>query len=141
MASRRTIQRALVYEAVINLQNHATAEAVYEEVSLKHPTISRATVYRNLHVLVEEGKIRRLVVPGGADCYDHVPVPHYHIRCEKCGKMFDVDMDLLPGLDKLVRDAHGFEFTGHDLIFRGICPVCREKHTKEGREDEKQHTI
>lgn len=140
MGLRRTIQRTLVFETVNKLKNHAPAEAIYEELSRTHPAISRATVYRNLNTLAAEGKIRKLAVPDGADCYDHVPSQHYHVRCEKCGRMFDVDMDLLVDLDKRIRDPHGFVFTGHDVIFRGICPACRETKNK-GEDNEKQHTV
>lgn len=48
MAKRNTIQRSLVLEAVNKLHCHATADEVYEEIIKEHPTISKATVYRNL---------------------------------------------------------------------------------------------
>ena len=52
--SRNTIQRQLVLSAVRQLQNHPTADEVYQEVQKNCPTISRATVYRNLKLLAEE---------------------------------------------------------------------------------------
>ena len=64
MARRNTIQRALVLEAVKTLHCHATADEVYEEIIKEHPTISKATVYRNLNLLSEMGEIRRLEIPG-----------------------------------------------------------------------------
>ena len=39
--------------------------------------------------------------------------------------MFDVDMEYRTDLEAQVRDPHGFLFTGHDIIFRGLCPACR----------------
>ena len=57
MARRNTIQRALVLEAVKTLHCHATADEVYEEIIKEHPTISKATVYRNLNLLSEMGEI------------------------------------------------------------------------------------
>lgn len=124
MALRNTIQRSLVFEAVNSLHCHATADDVYEAVSSRHPSISRATVYRNLNVLADEGKIRRLAIPGGADRFDHDPCQHYHARCDICGRVFDVEMDNLDNPEKHVRQTEGFQLTGHDLIFRGICPLC-----------------
>ena len=53
--SRNTIQRQLVLSAVRQLQNHPTADEVYQKVQKSCPTISRATVYRNLKLLAEEG--------------------------------------------------------------------------------------
>lgn len=130
MPGRRTIQRSLVYETVNNLESHATAEEIYEEVSRLHPSISRATVYRNLNNLAQSGKIRRLEIPNAPDCFDHIPKQHYHARCEKCGKVFDVDMEILTDLENHIRDRHGFQFKGHDLIFTGICPTCAGKTYK-----------
>ena len=121
---RNTIQRTLVLEAVNELKSHATAEEIYQTVHEKHPNISRGTVYRNLNQLAESGDIRKLEVPGGADRFDHRCHDHYHVRCVVCGRVFDVEMPYLEGLEQKITDAHGFTFCGHDLMFRGTCPAC-----------------
>ncbi len=126
MIKRNTIQCALVFEAVNKLQCHATADEIYAAVAKEHPHISRGTVYRNLNRLSQMGKIRKMVIPGGADRFDHRCHEHYHVRCEKCGRVFDVDMAYIAGLEKNIKETHGFEFTGYDIIFRGICPDCRK---------------
>lgn len=125
MIRRKTIQRDLVLAAVNRLQNHATADEIYEEVAKEHPTVSRGTVYRNLKQLCDAGEIRKLEVPGGADRYDHLCHNHYHARCLKCGRVFDVEMDYIDNLAAAIRDAHGFEVSGHDIMFKGVCPDCR----------------
>jgi len=122
---RNTIQAVLVLEAVNKLRSHATADEVYQEIAREYPRISRGTVYRNLNRLAQAGEIRKIEVPGGADRFDHLCHDHCHVRCEKCGRIFDVDMEFVSGLEKNIRDPHGFQFTGYDLIFRGICPRCR----------------
>ncbi len=126
MIKRNTIQRSLVLQAVQELKCHVTAEEVYAAIVTEHPNISRATVYRNLNQLAEMGEIHKLEVPGGADRFDHQCHGHYHARCLKCARVFDVDMAYIKDLDKAVRDSHGFEFSGHDIMFKGICPECRE---------------
>ena len=127
MKTRNTIQRALVLEAVNRLQCHATADEIYAEIAKEHPHISRATVYRNLNLLAELGEIRKLEIPGAADRFDHRCHDHCHVRCETCGRVFDVDMEYVAGLEQNIRDAHGFAFTGYDILFRGICTECRKK--------------
>lgn len=127
MVKRNTIQRALVFETVNKLQNHATADEIYDAIISEHPNISRATVYRNLNLLSEMGEIRKLEIPGGPDRFDHCVDNHCHIKCERCGRLFDVDMDYISGLESNIRDARGFDFTGYDIIFRGICPECKKK--------------
>ena len=133
MARRNTVQRSLVLEAVNKLHCHATADEVYEEIIKEHPSISKATVYRNLNLLSEMGKIHRLELPGSADHFDHITTNHCHVKCEVCGRVFDVDMDYVSGLEKGIRDNHGFDFKGYDIIFRGICPECKKQRdsTKE----------
>ena len=125
MIHRKTIQRSLVLAAVNRLQNHATADKIYEDIAKEHPTVSRGTVYRNLKQLSDAGEIRKLEVPGGADRYDHLCNNHYHTRCLKCGRVFDADMDYIDNLAAAIRDTHGFEISGHDIMFKGVCPDCR----------------
>lgn len=128
---RNTLQRSLVLEMVNKLKCHATAEEIYDAVSLQYPNISKTTVYRNLNELANDGKIRKLEVPGQADHFDHICNEHYHIRCLKCGKVFDVDMKYKKGLEKSIRVPHGFVVNGYDLIFKGICPNCQNNEKGE----------
>ena len=95
MIKRNTIQCALVLETVNKLRCHATADEVYDAIVQEHPNISRATVYRNLNRLSQLGRIHKMEIPGGADRFDHECYKHYHIRCEKCGRVFDVDMEYI----------------------------------------------
>lgn len=125
MTRHNTIQRSLVLEAVNRLKSHATADEVYAEVAATHPNISKATVYRNLNLLSEMGMIRKLEIPGGADRFDHICKEHCHVKCEKCGRVFDIEIPYIDGLDNLVENRNGFELTGYDILFRGICPGCR----------------
>ena len=125
MTRHNTIQRSLVLDAVNRLKSHATADEVYAEVAATHPNISKATVYRNLNLLSEMGMIRKLEIPGGADRFDHICKEHCHVKCEKCGRVFDIEITYIDGLDNRVENRNGFEITGYDILFRGICPDCR----------------
>ena len=122
-ATRNTRQRALVLEAVRSLHNHPTSADVYDAVREKHPSISRATVYRNLNVLTEQGEVLHIPVAGGADRYDFRCDCHYHAICRECGVVYDVEMPS-EGLLSSVRDTHGFQIEGFDIIFTGLCPDC-----------------
>ena len=133
VARRNTIQRSFVLEAVNELHCHATADEVYREVIKKHPTISKATVYRNLNLLSEMGEIRRLEIPGSAERFDHISYNHCHVKCKACGRVFDVDMDFVTGLENGIRDAHGFDFTDYDIIFHGVCPECKQQKASTGK--------
>lgn len=124
MIKRNTIQLSLVLEAVRQLNCHATAAQIYEVIVSGHPHISRGTVYRNLNRLAATGEIRKIETPGGPERFECRCEEHYHARCIRCGQIFDVEMDYLIDLETGIRDAHGFEISGHDIMFRGTCPLC-----------------
>ncbi len=126
MERRNTIQKELILEAVRELKRHLTADEVYEYITKEHPTIGKGTVYRNLNILAEEGAIRKVEVPDGPDCFDFTLKNHYHVKCLKCGKVYDVDMDVLPDLLDKIHDTHGMQFVAYDIFFKGICASCRE---------------
>lgn len=126
IGKRNTVQKQITLEAVRKLHNHATSEEVYNYVHRINPCISKATVYRNLKELSENGEISKVLSPNGADHYDHQTFPHYHVRCEKCGSVFDVDMPYMEHLEDTIKDRHGFKINGYTLVFSGICPKCQK---------------
>ena len=112
MERRNTIQRDVTLQAVRSLGNHATADEIYAYVSQEHPRIGRGTIYRNLNILAEEGKIRKLKIPDGPDCFDHNCTEHHQP---------------LPKLDDLIREPQGMEFHDYHILFKGVCPDCRKQ--------------
>lgn len=127
MEKRNTIQKQLVLDAVFRLANHPTAEEVYAQVAKNHPTVSKATVYRNLASLSEDGLLRHIQMPGGADRFDHYMPEHCHIECTQCGGLADAPADEGRALDRKVEKATGYTRATHDIVFRGVCPACGQK--------------
>ena len=127
MERRNTKQRQLVLEVVRQHGGHISADEVYLKAREIDPSISRGTIYRNLNILAEEGKIRKLKIPDGPDRFDHNCTEHHHMRCVCCGRLFDVDLKPLPKLDDLIRDPQGMEFHDYHILFKGVCPDCRKQ--------------
>ena len=126
METRNTVQRQIVLQTVLKMHDHPTADNVYAAVAAEHPSISKATVYRNLNQLAGQGEIRRVPVPNGADRFDFNTSEHYHVRCEKCGAVFDVHMPQVVDLIGQVEGASGVEVRRFDILFEGVCKACRE---------------
>lgn len=124
MANRHTIQRDIVFDAVNTLKTHPTAEEIYMHIHAAHPTVSRATVYRNLAYLADSGQVLHVELPNAADIYDYKTAPHYHIRCVECGRVFDIDFSYIDEIEKLIPSSGGFRILSHDIIFTGVCPRC-----------------
>lgn len=127
-AKRNTVQKELILETVRDMHNHPTAEEIYLRVSAVQPTISRATVYRNLSQLSEQKVIRRVSNLNAADRYDFHTAPHYHFHCSVCNKVYDVHLPYNSALLAEVENPEGFLFEGYEIVFKGLCPKCRAKH-------------
>ena len=129
---RNTKQRKLVLDAVRQSYNHPTADEIYNVVRAQDDKISRGTVYRNLNQLAKDGEIQKLEMPDGPDCFDHRLQRHYHAKCSRCGRVFDIEMDYMEDLAHRVKDAYGFAIDGHNLVFTGVCPTCQQNGTQPG---------
>ncbi len=107
-------------------KTHPSAEELYKIVKKTLPTISLATVYRNLEWLSENGIIKKIEVGGRQKRFDGTTETHYHIRCICCDKIDDV-------MKSDFRDVYcpdeinGYVVTDHHIEFLGICPLCLQK--------------
>ena len=116
-----TRQKAVILEVIRTGEHHSTAEEIFEMAKKKLPTISRATVYNNLHGMEEEGLVRRISGEGTSDRYDKNIAPHGHLFCKNCGAILDV---MLPDIEKLIEESSKSELIEYELKVNGICKAC-----------------
>lgn len=126
--TRMTKQRKAILRVLRSTDSHPTADWIYEKVRKEIPNISLGTVYRNLNVLAEHGRIRVLDYGSNHSRYDGNPEQHYHFRCTKCGGVYDLEIDLSSDLNKKINEQTGFIAHSHRLEFSGICPECQQKN-------------
>lgn len=127
MQKRNTNQRKLILALMTGNFTHPTADEIYEIARKSDSRISRGTVYRNLNFLADNNYILKICVPNGADHFDSTVREHYHFNCSVCGKMFDVPESVSVEMKEAVKEMElkGFLVEGHNLIFTGICPSCK----------------
>jgi Fur family transcriptional regulator, peroxide stress response regulator len=121
---RTTRQLEQVFTALQSDHTHPLAHEIYRRVHKKLPRISLATVYRNLHSLIEEGKIRTLVLDEQGARFDPETSQHDHFVCERCGRVVDLFLRRARQADLSSLARQGYVVTMHDLTVHGICPVC-----------------
>jgi Fur family ferric uptake transcriptional regulator len=122
---RQTSQRKVILEELCKVSSHPTAADVYEMVRKKLPRISLGTVYRNLELLNECGTIQKLDFGEPHKRFDGNVSPHYHVNCNKCGRVSDVFIPPKQLLDSEAEEVTGYQITGHHVSFNGICPSCQ----------------
>lgn len=124
---RATAQRILVYEALWRAGSHPSVSDIHKYATAIDPSISLATVYKNLQLFADIGLVREMGFKEGPTRYD--PDVHFHINlvCNECGRIEDYEClsleEIAPNLDKMA----GFLVQSHDFEVRGLCASCRTK--------------
>jgi Fur family peroxide stress response transcriptional regulator len=125
-------QRELIEQIVKETDQHLTAEQVYQRVKPMLPSISLATVYRNLTQLAELKEIRRLHIPHGSVRFDSNIENHAHVICDVCGRIIDWDLSIENEFYEKIKRETGVTATGYSLAVMGICQSCAEKEEING---------
>ncbi len=111
-----TPQRIAVYEAVISLNNHPTAENVIDYIKINQPNIATGTVYKTLDTLVNCGIINKVKTDIDIMRYDAIIERHHHLFCAESDRiedLFDEDLDKM--LDNYLKSKNIPDFKVKDV--------------------------
>jgi len=128
---RMTHQRQVIYEEIMKMSSHPTADEIYERVRRRLPRISMGTVYRNLDILASLGLISR-IEPGHSQMrFEGSTRDHYHVTCIRCGKIEDAEIeplgDTLQNLESALGRMTKHGIFAHKIEFIGLCKECIQK--------------
>lgn len=126
MRRKSSKQRDRIMDFLQQADGHLTAEEIYKNLQAQGEQISLATVYRNLGVLEELNKIRRVAHPHDGYCYDKTTVPHHHLHCIRCNRLVDIDLPYDASLNARIAEQTGAEVVSHSITVEGICEHCRK---------------
>ena len=125
---RLTPQRRAICRAVVERVDHPTAQAVYDQLLPEFPSLSRATVYNTLQVLVETGLVQELGTAGdGAIHYDADVAPHVNLICMRCHRVEDFDSVSMAAIARRVAEGSGYQLRGARVAYYGVCPRCQNE--------------
>ena len=114
-----------------NADEHFTAAEIELALAQKGEKLGKATVYRRLERLVEDGVVRRFVSDDAkVSCYQYAGGEacknHYHLKWLRCGALLHVECDYLDEMSSHVLEHHGFMVDTHKITICGVCEKCRE---------------
>lgn len=124
-----TAQRLAIFEVLSASREHPSAEQLHRAVQRRLPSLSLATVYKNLEALKAIGAVADVnplheqaryeaALPGtGAGR------PHHHLVCTSCKKVRDLHEGSFDGLR--VQDVQGFAVHAVRVQAEGLCPDCQ----------------
>ncbi|MGD9010007.1 MAG: transcriptional repressor [Desulfobacteraceae bacterium] len=120
-----TPQRLAIVRILAKSESHPSVEDIYDQIMNDFPTMSLATVYRNIVLIKSLGEVLELGFPDGSNRYDgNKPYPHPHVICIKCKKIVDPDLVSLDEMKNEVALETNFKILNHRLDFFGICNNC-----------------
>lgn len=131
----KTKQQDLLFSYLNQMKGkHFTAEDVRVHFIEKNISIGIATIYRQLEKLVAEGKIQKYFIDEhSAACFEYagenckLEEKHFHLKCEKCGKLIHLECDDLEQLSTHLKNEHGFTLNPYRTVLYGICGECSGK--------------
>lgn len=125
---RVTGERLALFEEIFSLHGHIDAEELFGVMKARGLKISRATVYRNLDLLVESGLARKQRLGRRGFLYEHVHggQQHDHLVCTGCGRVVEFVSPGIAALQAEICRAHGFLPMRHTLQITGLCNRCAE---------------
>ena len=120
-----TPQRLAIAKILSRSDGHPGAEDIHDQIKKDFPTMSLATVYRNIVLIKSLGEVLELGFPDGSNRYDgNKPAPHPHVICIRCKKIVDPVLDSLDEMKKEVALETDFTILNHRLDFFGVCSSC-----------------
>lgn len=128
-AMYNTRQKELILECLKNNNEmQMTAIEIFEKLCTQKSKVGMATIYRNLAVLVKEGKVKKFDIAAIASYQYVLNVAecnkHYHLKCIKCNKLYHVDLPELNSINKLIEEVNEFCIDNQKTILYGKCKEC-----------------
>ncbi len=103
---------------------HINIEDLYSQMLEEFPSVSLATIYKNINQMIESGLIQEVKIPKTKSVFELIKEPHLHMVCDKCGKIEDICV----GTDRVIEEAQklsGYDIKESFITLRGTCPDCR----------------
>ena len=127
---RNTKQRTRILEVLCKTDEHPTASWIYDQLKPEFPSLSLGTVYRNLGILEEQGKIKKLRSGSTFDRYDAIITPHAHFCCTECGSIYDMKEVLIPDMLNTANERSSHDVREINLKYMGVCKKCLGEQAK-----------
>ena len=121
MQIRNTKQKQVVTQVFQEAESALTVHEVLAHGQKILPSLSLATVYREINRLCAADELHTVTIPGDPVRYESDKHHHHHYKCTGCKKVYEIE-GCPQELKSLVPE--GFKPVTHDLTFYGLCRAC-----------------
>ena len=128
MKKRNTWQKEVILNALKSNKVHPTINELYEIIKKEH-NIGKATVYRNINEMVDEGKVQK--ISSSDTChYDGDTSNHCHLICKECKKIVDIFDRNVNNLINTIEKEQDIEINQMHIVINGLCSLCKNKEER-----------
>ena len=120
---KATPQRLAIAENLY-VHGHIDIESLYAMMLKKFNSISLATIYKNINIMLQNSFIQEIKIPHAKPVYELTKSSHSHLVCDKCKEVYDINIDL-EDIIKNASDLSQFQVNSTDLVLSGICKNCQ----------------
>lgn len=120
-----TPQRVGIMQIIGNT-GHISIEDLFDKIRKRFSNISLATLYKNIHAMIDVTLLKEVKIPNGKSKYEITKAQHSHMVCKECHKVEDIELEL-DGLVAKASQLSGYTFEENTFVLSGICPECRSK--------------
>ncbi len=102
---------------------HLNIDQLYQKLLEKFPSISLATIYKNMNAMIEKIFVQEVKIPNEKSVYELTKENHAHFVCDSCKKIEDIHIDTKNLLSQVQLDT-SYNINNATLIFNGTCKEC-----------------
>ncbi len=118
---KATIQRTTILKAIDSV-GHLNIDEIYENINSKYPTLSLATIYKNIILMVKKNVIVEVPISGEKSKYELKKSDHIHLICKSCGNIEDRE---ITKKSKKILSIKNFKIISSQINIYGICKECQ----------------
>lgn len=110
--------------SILSSNGHLNIDELYKFLLISFPSISLATVYKNINKMLEKVFLSEVQVPNKKNVYELIKEEHAHLVCSKCGVIRDIDLDTTTLLQE-AQNKSSFILDSKSIVLSGACEKCQ----------------